>query len=38
VTDAKTFASAMEAAEKRGSARLVIRRGNSNLIATISLR
>ncbi len=38
VTDLKTFTDAMEEAQKRGSARLVIRRGNSNLIATVSLR
>jgi serine protease Do len=38
VTDLKSFTDAMEEAQKRGSARLVIRRGNSNLIATVSLR
>lgn len=38
VSDAKTFLDAIADAEKRGSARMVIRRGNTNLIATVGLR
>ena len=38
ITDVASFNAALQDAEKRGSARLVVRRGTANLIATVSLR
>ena len=38
ITDVASFNAALQDAESRGSARLVVRRGSANLIATVSLR